>query len=69
MIDMAQADSTLRKRTRNAVSYDFTKLAPVAKDLKKGEICVIREYEILRIVPQWSYKEWVGCFSWLGVQS
>lgn len=63
MIDMAQADRTLRRR--DAVSYDWTMVKPVAQDLKRGEICVIRGWEILRIEPQWSYKEWAGCFSFL----
>lgn len=66
MIDMAQADRTLRVRTGKAVSYDWTKLFAAPKDLKRGEICVIREFEVLRIDPQWSYKEWSGCFSWIG---
>ena len=66
MIDMAQADRTLRVRQTKGSSYDWTKLQAAATDLKRGEVCVIREYEVLRIQPQWSYKEWVGCFSWIG---
>jgi len=70
MIDMAQADRTLRARTSNAVSYDWTKVVP-ATDLKRGELCVIRQSsgkpEALKIEPQWAYKEWTGCFSWIGV--
>jgi hypothetical protein len=45
-------------------------IVPSSEDFKRGELCVIRQSrgkpEALRIVPQWSYKEWVGCFSWIG---
>ena len=67
---MAQADSTLKQRTTKASSYDWTMIVPSSEDFKRGELCVIRQSrgkpEALRIVPQWSYKEWVGCFSWIG---
>ena len=69
MVDMAQADRTLRQRTISAWSYDWTKVTPAA-DLKRGELCVIRQSsgkpEAFKIDPQWSYKEWLGCFSWVG---
>ena len=69
MLDMAQADRTLRARTTGAWSYDWTMVTPAA-DLKRGELCVIRQSTgkplVLRIDPPWSYKEWTGCFSWIG---
>ena len=69
MIDMAQADRTLRQRTSKAFSYDWTKVVPAA-DLKRGELCVIRQSTgtplVLKIEPQWAYKEWAGCFCWIG---
>ena len=72
MIDLAQADRTLRARTTRAVSYDWTRVTPAA-DLKRGELCVIRQSTgtplVLKIEPQWAYKEWVGCFCWIGGQA
>lgn len=66
MIDMAQADRTLRARIGRASSYDWTRVKP-ADNIKRGELCVIRQSggspEILKIEPQWAYKEWAGCFS------
>lgn len=66
MIDTAQADQTLRARTNKASSYDWTMVKP-ADNIQRGELCVIRQSsgspEILKIEPQWAYKEWAGCFS------
>lgn len=66
MLDLAQADRTLRARTSKALYYDWTKVVP-AVNIKRGELCVIRQSsgkpEMLKIEPQCSYKEWVGCFS------
>jgi hypothetical protein len=66
MTDMAQADRTLRQRT--STTYDWTRVIP-AKNFNRGDLCVIRQAngkpEALLIQPQWAYKEWVGCFSWL----
>jgi hypothetical protein len=68
-IDMGQADRTLRQRTVKAASYDWTQVVQVAA-LNRGDRCVVRQSngvpEILKIEPQWAYKEWVGCFSFIG---
>jgi len=45
-------------------------------NMKKGEICVIRmawidgvcEELIMPLANQASYKEWVGCFSYIGAE-
>jgi hypothetical protein len=63
MVDMGQADRTLRERTTRGASYGWTRIVFTSNDLKRGDRCVIRQGEVLRIDPQWSYKEWVGCFS------
>ena len=42
--------------------------------MEKGTICVIRqawidgvcEELLLPLVDQWQYREWLGCFSYLG---
>jgi hypothetical protein len=68
MIDMAQADRTLWRTER----LPDTRKPKVAPDVKPGDYCVIRGYSgwptILRIEPQDSYKEWQGCFVYLGEQ-
>lgn len=70
MLDLAQADRTLRQRTTGSQSYDWTMVISVSDNLKKGELCVIRQSngrpEMLKIEPQWEYKEWKGCFSFIG---
>jgi hypothetical protein len=41
--------------------------------LKYGKICVLREvrgiWEALPLDPQWHYREWVGCFTYIGVDT
>lgn len=68
MIDMAQADRTLRQRTSKGAAYDWTQIIS-AGELHRGDKCVIRQSTgtplVLRIEPQHSYKEWTGCFSWI----
>ena len=68
MIDMGQADRTLKASSR-APSYDWTQVVQTV-ELHRGDKCVIRQSsgtpEILKIEPQWAYKEWVGCFSFIG---
>ena len=38
--------------------------------IKRGDVCVIRLVggvrEMFRLVDQHHYKEWVGCFTYLG---
>jgi len=68
MTDMAQADRTLRARpTPTPFTWANVKPKP---SLTYGEVCVIRRFngapEMLRIVDQQQYKEWVGCFSYIG---
>jgi hypothetical protein len=66
MIDMAQADRTLRTRTTPVVR-DWNTTQPTPAGIVRGDRCVIRGSggtpEILKIEDQRAYTEWVGCFS------
>jgi hypothetical protein len=68
MTDMAQADRTLRSSSR-PTPFTWADVKP-KPSLTHGEICVIRRFngspEMLRVVDQHHYKEWVGCFSYIG---
>lgn len=65
MIDLAQADRTLRTNNRPA-PYGWVDVKP-NQNVTRGDLCVIRRSngspEILKIDNQTQYKEWVGCFS------
>lgn len=73
MIDMAQADRSLRTHPR-PTPYAWTEVKFLDDEyqppLQRGDICVIRRAngapEVLRLADQHHYKEWVGCFSYLG---
>jgi len=70
MIDMAQADRTLRTRQR-PVPYTWADIKP-KQHINHGDICVIRRMngspEMFRINDPHHYKEWVGCFTYIGEQ-
>ena len=71
MVDMGQADRTLRVR-QTPVPYGWSDVEPPHPAIKRGDVCVIRQAsgkpEILRISPQSSYRAWAGCFTYLGEQ-
>ena len=68
MVDMAQAERGLRSTSR-PFSYTWHDIKPKAH-IQHGDICVIRSMsgspEMFRLVEQHHYKEWVGCFSYIG---
>jgi len=49
--------------------YTWHDIKPKAH-IQRGDICVIRcmsgSPEMLKLVEQRHYKEWVGCFSYIG---
>jgi len=67
-VDMGQADQTLRTRSA-PTPYTWGDIKPKAH-IVRGDICVIRRMngtpEMFRLVEQHHYKEWVGCFSFIG---
>ena len=73
MTDMAQADRTLRTQNK-PTPYTWAEVkfldGEYQPPLGRGDICVIRGFngspEVLRLDDQHHYKEWVGCFSYLG---
>lgn len=69
MTDMAQADRTLRRNKPTLPPFTWAEIKPKAH-IRFGDVCVIRSFsgsrEMLKIDdPQW-YKEWVGCFTYIG---
>jgi hypothetical protein len=68
MIDMAQAERGLRSTSR-PMPYTWHDIKTKAH-IQRGEICVIRcmsgSPEMLRLDEQRHYKEWIGCFSYIG---
>lgn len=68
MIDMAQAERGLRSASR-PLPYTWRDIKPKAH-IQRGDVCVIRSMsgspEMFRLVEQHHYKEWVGCFSYIG---
>lgn len=67
-IDMGQADRTL---VVHVEPWSWTWFdVKLRKDAVRGDLCVIRgvngKPEMFKIVEQHHYKEWVGCFSFLG---
>ena len=68
-IDMGQADRTLRVVHVDPWSWTWFDVKPKAH-IVRGDICVIRGMngtpEMFKLVEQHHYKEWVGCFSFIG---
>jgi hypothetical protein len=68
MIDMGQADRTLRTHNRPP-PYTWADIKP-KQHITRGDICVVRRIngapEMFRLVDQHHYKEWVGCFTYMG---
>ena len=67
-VDMGQADRTLRTH-RGRMTYTWADIKPKAH-IQRGDICVIRSMngwpEMFRLVEQHHYKEWAGCFTYIG---
>jgi len=68
MIDMGQADRTLRSR-QQPTPYTWQDIKPKAH-IAHGDVCVIRRMngspEMFKIHDQQWYREWVGCFTYIG---
>ena len=71
MTDMAQADRTLRTRQRST-PYTWADIKP-KQHIVRGDVCEVRRMngapEMFSLVEQHQYKEWVGCFTYIGEQA